>query len=183
MKSQLRWLAAAAVVTLAVVSALTIGSRLVHGTAAASPAGAEGLDNFTFPVDELFSLDCGSFTIEGHVEGFIRVHRFFDKEGNFVRRISNFALKVTYTNPETGETLTTPSVGPDIFTLHEDGSRTIASIGIIERVVVPGEGLVAAQIGKIVFFFTGSGDLEPEVIFEAGQHEGDILAALCEALG
>src|SRR5712691_10981981 len=33
MKSQLRWLAGAAVVTLAVVSAVTIGSRLVHGQA------------------------------------------------------------------------------------------------------------------------------------------------------
>ena len=33
MKTQLRWLLGAAVVTLAVVSALTIGSRLVHGQA------------------------------------------------------------------------------------------------------------------------------------------------------
>jgi hypothetical protein len=147
-----------------------------------SPAGAVAPDNFTVEVDESFSFDDCGFTIEGRTTGFIRGHVFFDKDGNSVGVINNFALKVTYTNPETGETLTTPVVGPDIITFHDDGSVTIASIGIIASIVVPGEGLVAAQIGNIVFFFTDPEDEEPDVTFVAGPHEGDILAALCEAL-
>ena len=147
-----------------------------------SSAGAVAPDNFTVEVDESFSFDDCGFTIEGRTTGFVKVHVFFDKAGNSVGVINNFALKVTYTNPETGETLTTPVVGPDIITFQDDGSETVASIGIIARIVVPGEGLVAAQIGKIVFFFTDPEDEEPDVIFVAGPHDGNILAALCEAL-
>ena len=182
MKPQLRCLARTAVAILAMLLALTIGSHLVQGNASLSAAGSTGPDNFTVQVDDSMSFnDCG-FTIESHVKGFIRVHDFLDEEGNLVREIANFNLKVTYTNPETGETLSSRSVGPDILTVNEDGSATVASIGIIARIVVPGEGLLVAQVGKIVFFFTDPEDEEPDVIFVAGPHE-DLLAALCEALG
>jgi hypothetical protein len=161
---------------------LTSIAVLVGVMTTVSPARAAAPENFTVEVDDSFSFDDCGFTIEGRITGFLRVHTFFDQEGNVVMAINNFSLKITYTNPETGETLTYPIVGPDIVTLHEDGSATIASIGIITRVGVPGGGLVAAQIGNIVFFFTDPADEEPDVIFLAGPHGGDELAAVCEAL-
>jgi hypothetical protein len=157
-------------------------AALVSGIATVPSARAAAPSIFTIPIDESFSFDDCGFTIEGRTTGFIREHVFFDEEGNVVRVIDNFALKISYTNPETDETLTIPIAGPDIITLNADGSATVASIGIITRIVVPGEGLVAAQVGTIVLFFSDPEDVDPDVIFVAGPHEGDIFAALCDAL-
>ena len=102
-----------------------------------------------------------------------------------MREIANFNLKTTYTNPATGDALTSISAGPDKLNVNEDGSATIASIGIIARIVAPGQGLLAVQVGTIHLFFTGPGDEDPEVTFEAGPHDedADVTAALCHALG
>jgi hypothetical protein len=55
------------------------------------------------------------------------------------------------------------------------------SIGLIGRITVPGQGLVTADVGRIVLFFTGPEDEEADIVFEAGQHEG-LFPALCDVL-
>jgi hypothetical protein len=70
-------------------------------------------------------------------------------------------------------------VGIDHITINQDGSATVAVVGIVARIVVPGEGLVFAHLGRIVF------DLNTgEAIFEAGPHDDllDLFPALCSAL-
>ena len=155
------------------------------GPGIGSSARAAGPDFIVVSVDDSFLLDDCGFTIEGRTTGSIRIHDFFDTQGNFVREIANFNLKTTYTNPATGDTLTSISAGPDKLTVNEDGSATIASIGIIARIVAPGKGLLAVQVGTIHLFFTGPDDEEPDVTFEAGPHDedADVTEALCQALG
>ena len=162
-------------------AALTLVLTFLGAAVAVSPAAAGPL-HFTFPIDETFSVDGCGFPVEGRTTGFIREHVFFDAEGNAVRVIDTFSLKITYTNLETGETLGTVAAGPDLITIHADNSATIASIGIVSKLVVEGQGVVAASIGRVVFFFTDPDDLDPDVLFVAGLHGGDFLSALCEAL-
>jgi hypothetical protein len=138
-------------------------------------------DSFTIPVDDLVTVgDCGGFELMEHIEGTIRVSEHVDRDGNFVMSLSRFSLHHTYINSVTGDTLRTPDVGLDKVTVNEDGSGTVAVIGIVGRIVIPGEGLVFAHLGRIVF------DLETDaVVFEAGRHDdfGELFALLCEALG
>ena len=140
---------------------------------AAAPAEAAKPFILKIPVDftDTFN-DCG-FTIVQHTEGFVTVHIFFDTNGNPRMEIDTFAFKESFTNPANGISLSTPNVGPDIFTVQQDGSVTLASIGLIGHIVVKGQGEIAAQVGKIVFTFDANGDFTG-VAFEAGKHD-DLL--------
>lgn len=145
-----------------------------------TPALAAKPDFITFHVDDTFVFgDCAGFTVIEHVEGKIKVSTHFDKDGNFVMEIVRFSLRHTYSNSETGASLTSPDVGIDKITVNQDGSGTVAVIGIVARIVVPGEGLVFAHLGRIVF------DLNTgEVLSVAGPHDdfADLLPVLCSAL-
>ena len=96
--------------------------------------------------------------------------------------LNNFALKHTWTNPDTGESLTFPDVGVDHFTIRRDGSAIAATIGIVARVVVPGEGIVAGEIGRVGFFFTDPDDQNPDVTLSGIHDGGAVDQAICEAL-
>ena len=134
----------------------------------------------TIQVDDTIEIGaCDGFTVIEHVEGTVKISTHFDQDGNFTMQLIRFSLRHTYTNSETGETLISPDVGIDKITVHQDGSVTIAVIGIVARIVIPGEGLVFAHLGRIVFDASTG-----EVIFEAGQHDAleDLFPVLCSAL-
>jgi hypothetical protein len=135
---------------------------------------------FKVPVDftDTFS-DCG-FTIIDHNQGSFTVHVFFDKNGDPKIEIDSFALKETFTNPANGMSFTTTDAGPSITTFHKDGSLTVADIGLFSHVVLKGQGVVAAQVGKIVAAFDADGNLVA-ITFEAGKHD-ELLTAICAAL-
>lgn len=164
------WYRRLLLVTLTVLISLT----LVTSVLAAKP------DMFTFPVDDTFVLgDCDGFSVIEHVEGTVKVSTHFDQDGNFVMEIVRFSLHHTYTNSVTGASLSSPDVGIDKIVSNDDGSASVSVIGIVGRIVVPGEGLVFAHLGKIMFDAdTG------EVLFVAGPHDdfGDLLSVLCSAL-
>jgi hypothetical protein len=155
------------------------------GPGIGSSARAAGPDVFTVPVDETSSFDACDFPVDVRTTGAIKVHDFFDQQDNLVREIANFNLKFTYTSRLTGDTVTSISAGPDKLTVNGDNSATVASIGILGRIVVPGQGLLAVQVGTIHLFFTDPGDDNPEVTFEAGRHDeaAAVDAAVCQALG
>ena len=145
-----------------------------------TPALAAKPDMITIPVDDTLVFgECAGFTVIEHVEGTIKASLHTDKDGNPVMELVRFRLRHTYSNSETGASLTSQDVGIDKITMNQDGSGTVAVIGIVARIVVPGEGLVFAHLGRIVF------DLETgEVVFEAGRHDdfADLLPVLCSAL-
>jgi hypothetical protein len=132
------------------------------------------------PVDftDTFS-DCG-FTIVDHNEGSFTVHVFFDKNGDPKIEIDTFALKETFTNPANGMSFSTTDAGPSIITFHKDGSLTVADIGLVAHVVLKGQGVIAAQVGKIVATFDADGNFTG-ITFEAGKHD-ELLPAICAAL-
>lgn len=137
-------------------------------------------DTFTIEVDDTFEIgECDGFTVIEHVEGTIRVSIHFDNDGNLAMEINRFSLRHTLTNSETGASLFSPDVGIDKFTIHQDGSATLAVIGLVSRIVVPGEGLVFANLGRIVFDANTG-----EVLSVAGPHDdfADLLPLLCSAL-
>ena len=138
-------------------------------------------------IDETFLIeDACDFDIEVHVTGTIRHTHYFDQEGNEIRDITVFPnFTVTFTNLDTGESLTTPSPAVELLTLHPDGSATVTVVGLQGRLAVPGVGIVAQDVGRIVFFFEGPEDEEPDILFVAGKFlgEGDPFPEICEVLG
>lgn len=134
----------------------------------------------TVPVDETNVINCKGFEVNESVEGTIKIRSFFEN-GEIVREIVTFSLVHTFTNPDTGESVSSPDVGVDFVRIAEDGSVTVMIIGIVGRFTVPGEGLIVADIGRVVLFFEGPEDEEPDVLFDAGKHQ-DLTAAVCKAL-
>ncbi|HSL29248.1 MAG TPA: hypothetical protein VK900_08630 [Anaerolineales bacterium] len=147
---------------------------LVTSALAAKP------EMFTIPVDDTLVLgSCDGFDVIEQVQGKIKVSTHFDQDGNFVMEIARFSLRHTYTNSETGASLRSPDVGIDKIRVHEDGSGTVAVVGIVAHIVVPGEGPVFTHLGRIVFDINTG-----QVLFEAGRHDdfAGLLPALCSAL-
>ena len=143
---------------------------------------AAGPDVFSVPVDDTSSFEACDFPVENHTTGAIRIDDFFDEQGNLVREVANYNLKITYTNSLTGESVTSRSAGPDILQVNPDNSANLMSIGLLARIVLPGQGLLAVQTGRLVLFFTDPGDQEPDVLFGAGPHDEN-TSTRSQALG
>ena len=155
--------------------------------ALASVASAQGKPVITTEVvdeTEIGLIDCGTVALDHHVAGAIKIRSTFDENGELTRELSTFRLNHTFTNPLTGASLTSPDVGTDRLIVHEDGGATLMIIGLVFRVVVPGQGLVAGQIGQVRLFFESPEDMEPDVLLETGHQDSDeaLDAALCAAL-
>ena len=121
------------------------------------------------PIDGSFvAADC-AFPLQVAMVGVVRIQN----RSNVTMYVNN--LTATYTNLNTGKSFSTPNVGPDIITTSTDGSVTLAQVGLLGRVVVPGVGVVVAAAGRVVYSLP-----DWTVIFEAGPH--DSLAALCPYL-
>ena len=133
---------------------------------------------FTFHNEGSFTIDCGSFlAVEEFVED-VRVMVFFNKAGDPVRVVTHVNYTGIITNPETGRTLRDPGHHKVVEDL-ENG--TLAFIGLVYGITVPGEGIAVLDAGRVIF----DGEaIEENVIFEAGPHQylhgGD--AVICAAL-
>jgi len=169
-------------------SRLLIVSLITLVVAFVSPAYAGKPDFETVQIDETFLNEqlteaCG-VPIETHGEGFIKFSTHYDRDGDVAFELNSFHLKETFTNVETGTSISTVNVGPDRVTFAEDGTVILAQIGVLGRFVIPGEGLIGGGIGKVVteLTFDEAGNLvSEEVVFEAGIHE-DVTSELCAVL-
>ena len=90
----------------------TVVAIVALGPGIGSSARATGPRVFTVPVDEASSFDACDFPVDLRTTGAIKVHQFFDDQGNLAREIANYNLKFTYINVATGDTLTSISAGP-----------------------------------------------------------------------
>lgn len=122
-------------------------------------------------VDETFrDEDACSFTVLAHIEGDIRRTVFFDQAGNVVRELEVFPnFRVTFTNADTGKSISTVSPSVLHVTINPDGSAVVAVTGLSVHLIVGGGPPQAVDVGRIVFFFSGPEDQEPDIIFQAGQ--------------
>lgn len=131
---------------------------------AAPPTTEQVTDVFSVP-----TFVCG-FPIEGTFAATIKVSTFVDKNGDVVRTIERFLRgALTFANLETGTSITGKIAGP----LITRGSTQTAT-GINALFVVPGQGRVAAQVGRLVF-------VDDELVFQAGQND-ELFPTLCSVL-
>jgi hypothetical protein len=107
------------------------------------------------------------FDIEVHSTGTIHVWTFDD--GRVLTILQDF--RTVWTNLDTGETATSPIVGPQI--VMPDG--TVIVNGNNGRFVAAGEGPVFADVGRTV-------TVAEEVIFAAGLHSETLFPNVCAAL-
>jgi hypothetical protein len=135
-------------------------------------------------VDETFVVEgeC-DFPVIVHVEGDLRHTHFFDQAGNEIRDLTVFPnFRVTFTNPETGKSISTVSPSVEHVTINPDGSFVVTVTGLGGHLIVGGGPPLASDVGRIVFFFSGPEDEEPDIIFQAGQFNMGPFPQLCDVL-
>jgi hypothetical protein len=135
-------------------------------------------------VDEEFVIEgeC-SFPVVVHSEGDVRTKVFFDQAGNVIRELLVFPrFRMTFTNAETGESISTVSPSVVHATINPDGSAVVAITGLSGHLIVGGGPPSAADVGRVVFFFSGPEDEEPDLVFQAGQFNDGPFPQLCDVL-
>lgn len=177
---------------------LVASSAMAPGTFAASltpapPASAECRDtgsgttcswteHFATPFPVPYGVTCDGFTVKVHLSGERRVTAFYDDSGALDRKIRHGTFSGTLRNSVTGASV--PHEGH--FTIVDDfGDGTSTITGMLSRTVLPHEGVIWRNIGRVVVSLqTGA------LLFEAGEHgtwdvvgDPDVAARLCEALG
>jgi hypothetical protein len=125
------------------------------------------------------------FPIVAHIEGTRVVKDFTDQDGNLVRRVIHLrSFTITYTNPLSGKSLTTPLGGPAIGEPQPDGSWLVTVPGNDGRFVAPGEGLIFATVGLRIGFRVGTfppATIE-EIVKSVGQQDASEFPAVCGPL-
>ena len=161
---------------------------LLVGSGLAARASGAGPLIIREAVDDTFTTGYCGFPMEVHTTGTTMVRVFFDESGNFERAlITAPGTRVSFTNLDTGESVWTPSVNMVQETANADGTGTQTLRGLLWHIVVAGEGLVTADVGRIDFHFTfdDQGNIESEeVVFAAGQWPGPnvFFDTLCSIL-
>jgi hypothetical protein len=142
-----------------------------------------------FPVehiDDTFTIPAApdgpcAFEIEQHVVGDIRSTAFFDNQGNLVRALDVFPnFRVTFS--ANGKSITTVSPAATHVTINPDGSAVVAITGLGGHLIVGGGPPQAADVGRLVLFFSSPEDEEPDIIFQAGKFNFGPFPQLCDIL-
>ena len=137
-------------------------------------------------IDDTFTTGFCGFPMEVRSTGTAVFHLFLDGAGNFERGIITAPkTRITFTNLITGLSVWTPSVNMVQETDNHDGTGPKTLRGLFWHLLVPGEGLITADVGRLDILFTLDSDGVPiseEVVFVAGQQDGVFLPELCAAL-
>jgi len=168
---------------LALLAAALLACAASSTASAAAPTVVESYVNrdVTIPAGP----DTCAFPIAAHVEGFRRVTTFTDNDGNVVKTtILLHAFKITYTNPLSGKSLSTPLAGPVIGEPQPDGRWLVRVPGNDGRFVAPGQGLIFANVGLRIGF--QDGPVPPQAITDlvksVGIQDASEFPAVCSAL-
>jgi hypothetical protein len=133
-------------------------------------------------LDEFLTEACG-FDVFTDATGHVIFRVWTDEEGNPTREVNNFGIKLRIYSEF--DEVSTVDVGADRVTHNADGSITISVIGNLQSIQVPGHGRVYADVGVTTLHITfpdPEGDPVVEVLHQAGQHDDDQLAVICEVL-
>ena len=93
------------------------------------------------------------------------------------------AFTITYTNPLSGKSLSTPLAGPAIGEPLADGTWLVTVPGNDGRFVIPGQGIVFANVGLRIGVHVGifSGAID-DVIKSVGIQDASEFPAVCSGL-
>lgn len=163
------------------VAAIGVGALTAGAVATAGPPthSTESFDNvFTIPAAP--EGPC-AYAIQGHSTGTVKTTEFFDSAGNLIRAIDVFPrARVTFSANGKSISTVTPSVGHATF--NADGSATVAITGLSGHLITGGGPPLAADVGRIVFYFSSPDDMDPDVIFQAGKFNDGPFPQLCDVL-
>jgi hypothetical protein len=164
------------------VTACGLATVAVCAGLGAAPAAAAKPDVFVLQLDETgwsrTSEDCG-FDILVHVQGTIRFVDFVDGDGDLVRSLVTYpSLTYTFSNAETGTSVSSRSPDPEHYTWNADGSFTVQVTGLVMHFAIPGQGTVG-QAGRFVVTIDPEGG---ETGSEPVGLDEDYHAALCQIL-
>lgn len=166
---------------LPVVVLLTVG--------VASPAIADAplIEKIPWERTRTIAASAGTcpFDIVVHSSGTFTSKTYFDEDGNpthNVLTVSDFHIE--WSNPLSGRSLTSPLAGPFVTTFGPDGSAMITVAGNDGRFVAPGEGIVFAAVGLLIYSVE---DLEDpnspiEIIVSTGIQDASPFPAVCSGL-
>ena len=173
-------------------AAITPGTAAAVTLTPAPPAGAtcrdagpgticSWIEHFGTPFPVPYGVACVGFSVKVDLSGERRITAFYDASGTLDRRIRHGTFSGTLSNGATGATV--PHEGH--FTIVDDFSaRTSTITGMLSRTVLPKEGVIWRNIGRIVLSIP-----EGNVLFEAGEHgtwavidDPAFAAKLCSAL-
>jgi hypothetical protein len=125
------------------------------------------------------SPDTCPFDIVIHSSGVRRDTTFSDGRATIL--LHDFF--VTYTNPVSGKSVTTPLAGPVIIEPNGDGTVTVTVNGNDGGFVQPGEGLIFGDLGRLVFIADESDPFTPlQVLQSTGHQDPTPFPAVCAAL-
>jgi hypothetical protein len=144
-------------------------------------AAASAPEQFRVPVDQVQTLSVCGFPVLRHDEGTLIFQDSFDENGNVLWENAIFSnWRITFSNPANNESVASIRAYNERFVSYEDGSFRTMSAGLVAELVVPGQGLVAANVGMITAVFDSSGNLGSVLV--AGEHDGAIAQFVCPYL-
>jgi hypothetical protein len=98
--------------------------------------------------------------------------------------VNNYGVHLTFYSE--GGSVSTRDVGADRVTYLPDGTFTVAIMGNVTSLQVPGQGRVYSDVGRVVLHFSFPDPEGPpviDVLSSAGQHgEQGAAPVLCELL-
>jgi hypothetical protein len=159
---------------LVLIAVATVTSLAVATTLARAAAPVRD----TVSIDDTFVWDDCGFAVEEHDVGTLQFISWFDASGNRTRQIVTApGLKITWTNPLTGASVTTANP----FVVHKrdnpDGSATIAFTGL--SFALNGGGTAYVDSGRDLIVFS---DGAVELLSSVGPN-ADLCAALAATIG
>jgi len=122
-----------------------------------------------------------TYAIEVTVTGKSKHTHFFDRAGNELRTLTIFPT-LTVTFSANGKSISTVSPSVEHVTFNPDGSAVVTITGLQGHLIVGGQPPLAADVGRLVLFFSGPADEEPDIIFQAGPFNAGPFPQLCDVL-
>lgn len=105
-----------------------------------------------------------------------------EARGVTVIEVSRFRLVATHVNAAAGKMIAPPDVGIDKLAFFSDGSAPYVILGLAQHVVVPGEGRIAANSGRVVLYYEGQDIQKAHVQCGSAGVDTHLARALCTAL-
>jgi hypothetical protein len=121
--------------------------------------------------------------IDSFADGML--HRQYDATGKLVKTlITTPQGRMTFKNLKTGKSVWTPTVGVYVSKTNPDGSLTFGWSGVHARIVVPGQGLVLADLGRVEWTlkYDATGNILSFKLSRSGIQDGVVPARLCDVL-
>jgi hypothetical protein len=158
----------------------------VLAAAAISPVAAAKPIIETVVIDDHF-VESGlcRFDVTVDASGHIRFAVYFDRDGNVVKEVNNFAIRVSYS--ANGQTVNVVDTGVDLVMYAADGSFTVAITGNVQLATDAGTGVISGSAGRTLLLLTPTGEVDEEgfpifdvtVVSEKGKRAtGDLCAVL-----